>query len=403
MTEDVNDAKEAADGGVDEKSLVVTGKKGSSFGVGGVGSLALAGLVLIVILTVLIVRSQSSDEDVLSFAPADSFYAIEIENIDGAADVLESVPLWRNDKLAKQELIAEIAALLGKDSDILKKFSGNVRSVTHIESFVAKKPAKMLVLKVGNGWDIESYYRREYSKVATPVTFAPSMHGLAITRPDKSVFYLKKIANFVLLSENKELLLRSLAAYTGDELSLAQCGVRFGDGEDCMPRFRLYMAINSFLLNYPEYKTLLPEVVSRDIAGDSAFLYEATLNATGFVAEGKFIRNEAAGYASGVNTAEKSGGGILATIFRIILIIVIILIALPILFIAFTLLLALYFFIVAWWKGELVPIDPPLKDLSPNLKEDLGVAEKTAPQHAEPESGSAPPAPESDNETGDRD
>ena len=403
MTEDVNEDKDAASGGEEGKSLVVAGKKGTSFGVGGVGSLALAGLVLIVILTVLIVKSQSSDVDVLSFAPADSFYAIEIENIDGAADVLESAPLWRNKKYAKTELISEFSAFLGKDSDLIRKFSGNVRSVTHIESFVEKKPVTLLVLKVGNGWDIESYYRREYSKVSTPVTFAPSMHGLAITRPDKSVFYLKKVANFVLLSDNKELMLRSLAAYTEDELSLAQCKIRFGDGEDCMPRFRLYMAINSFMMNYPEYKTLLPEAVSAEIAGDSAFLYEATLSVTGFVAEGKFIRNEAAGYASGVNASQESKRGVLATVFWVVLTILLLLIALPILFVLFTLLLALYFFIVAWWKGKLVPIDPPLKDLSPNLKEDLGVAEKSEKSTNEPVTGQEHPAADSDIGSDDRD
>lgn len=368
--------------GEESKDLIVTGGSGSGFGVGGVGSLALVGLVLIVILTVLIVKSQSSDEDILSFAPADSFYALEIENIEGAAEVLSTVPIWREDKFSEEKLVAEFAGYFGEDGDILQKFKGNIRSVTFIESFVERKPAELLVFKVGNGWDIESYYKREYSKVSSPVNFAPSMHGLQITRPDKSVFYLKKIANYVLLSDSKALILRALSAYTGDELSLAECNVKFGDGDDGMPRVRMYTAINSFLMNYPEYKGMIPEAVSSQIAGDSAFLYEATINATGFVAEGKFIKNEAAGYASGINSSEKGGGGLLSTIFWVILTIIIVLIAIPILFVAFTLLLALYFFILAWWKGELVPIDPPLKEMSTNIKEDIGLSQETEKEDA---------------------
>ncbi len=356
-----------------ENDLVVTKKNNAVFGVGGVGSLALVGLVLIVVLTVLIVRSQNNKEDILSFAPADSFYAFEVENIEGAADVLAGAPVWRKNELTKDGIIFEFSKMLGADSNIIEKFVGNITSVTFIESFVNKSPQKMLVFKVGNGWDIERYYKREYSKVSAPVKFASSMRGLEITRPDKSVFYLKKVANFVLLSESKDLILRSLSAFKEDELSLAQCNVRFGDGEDGMPRIRLYVAINSFVINYPEYKGLIPQKMNNAIAGDSAFLYEATLNATGFVAEGKFIKNEAAGYASGVNAANKNSRGFFGTIFRVIFITILVLIAIPVLFVAFTLLLALYFFIRAWWKGELVPIDPPLKDLSNNLKEDLGL------------------------------
>ncbi len=381
MADEVNTSSEEKK---DENTdLVLSKKNKSNFGVGGVGSLALVGLVLIVVLTVLIVRSQSSEEDVLSFAPADSIYALEVENIEGAADVIDSLPIWKDDRLTKGALITEFSHWFGADGDIIKKFAGNVKSVTLLESLVAEKPEKLLILKVGNGWDIESYYRREYSKISTPVTFAPSMHGLKITRDDKSEFYLKKVANFVLLAEDKSLLLRALSAYKGQDLSLAACNIKFGDGESEMPRVRFYTAINSMLVNYPKYKVHIPETVQPDIAGDAAFLYEATLNAGGFVAEGKFIRNEAAGYASGTAAASASHGGIISSILWTILIIVIVLIAIPVLFTAFTLLLALYFFIAAWLKGELVPIDPPLKDLSDNLKEDLGV--KAEPENKQNE------------------
>ena len=403
MNEEIKDQAETNT--ATENDLVVTKKNNTVFGVGGVGSLALVGLVLIVILTVLIVRSQNNEEDILSFAPADSFYAFEVENIEGAADVFASAPVWRGNELTKDGIIQEFSKMFGSDSDILEKFVGNITSVTFIESFVNKTPQKMLVFNVGNGWDIERYYKREYSKVATPVKFASSMNGLEITRPDKSVFYLKKIANFVLLSENKDLILRSLSAYKEDELSLAQCNVRFGDGEDGMPRIRLYVAINSFFMNYPEYKGLIPEKMNNAIAGDSAFLYEATLNATGFVAEGKFVKNEAAGYASGVNAGTKTGRGFFGTVFWVIFIIILILIAIPVLFVIFTLLLALYFFLLAWWKGELVPIDPPLKDLSNNLKEDLGVTkvkEEPVSAAASESTDSANDNPTNSSENGDK-
>ncbi len=383
MTDEVNNNSE--DKKEEKGDLVLSQKHKTNFGVGGVGSLALVGLVLIVVLTVLIVRSQSSKEDILSFAPADSIYALEVENIEGAADVMDSLSIWKDDRLTKGALITEFSHWFGADGDIIKKFAGNVKSVTLLESLVADKPEKLLILKVGNGWDIESYYKREYSKISTPVTFAPSMHGLKITRDDKSAFYLKKVANFVLLSDEKSLLLRALSAYKGKELSLAACNIKFGDGESEMPRVRFYTAINSMLVNYPEYKLHIPQSVQPDIAGDAAFLYEATLNAGGFVAEGKFIRNEAAGYASGNAASSASRGGIISSILWTILVIIIVLIAIPIVFVAFTLLLALYFFIAAWLKGELVPIDPPLKDLSDNLKEDIGVKAEAAEKQEVPE------------------
>ncbi len=389
MTDEVNNNSE--DKKEEKGDLVLSQKHKTNFGVGGVGSLALVGLVLIVVLTVLIVRSQSSKEDILSFAPADSIYALEVENIEGAADVMDSLSIWKDDRLTKGALITEFSHWFGADGDIIKKFAGNVKSVTLLESLVANKPEKLLILKVGNGWDIESYYKREYSKISTPVTFAPSMHGLKITRDDKSAFYLKKVANFVLLSDEKSLLLRALSAYKGKELSLAACNIKFGDGESEMPRVRFYTAINSMLVNNPEYKLHIPQSVQPDIAGDAAFLYEATLNAGGFVAEGKFIRNEAAGYASGNGASSASRGGIISSIFWTILIIIIVLIAIPIVFVAFTLLLALYFFIAAWLKGELVPIDPPLKDLSDNLKEDIGVKAEAAEKQEVPEKEQAEP------------
>ncbi len=389
MTDEVNNNSE--DKKEEKGDLVLSQKHKTNFGVGGVGSLALVGLVLIVVLTVLIVRSQSSKEDILSFAPADSIYALEVENIEGAADVMDSLSIWKDDRLTKGALITEFSHWFGADGDIIKKFAGNVKSVTLLESLVADKPEKLLILKVGNGWDIESYYKREYSKISTPVTFAPSMHGLKITRDDKSAFYLKKVANFVLLSDEKSLLLRALSAYKGKELSLAACNIKFGDGESEMPRVRFYTAINSMLVNYPEYKLHIPQSVQPDIAGDAAFLYEATLNAGGFVAEGKFIRNEAAGYASGNAASSASRGGIISSIFWTILVIIIVLIAIPIVFVAFTLLLALYFFIAAWLKGELVPIDPPLKDLSDNLKEDIGVKAEAAEKQEVPEKEQAEP------------
>ncbi len=359
---------------------VVAERKESGFGVGGVGSLALIGLLLIVVLTVLIVRSQNSEEDLLSFAPADSFYALEVENIEGAAEILQSVPLWKDDALKKEDIIAEFSNWFGADRDIIKRFAGNIKSVTFVESFVAKQPEKMLILKVGNGWDIENYFRREYSKVSTPVTVAPSMHGLEITRPDKGVFYLKKVAGFVVLAENKDLLIKALAAYKKEQLSLAECNIRFGDGEDGMPRVRMYAAINSFFINYPQYRESLPPTIYNKIAGDSAFLYEATISSTGFIAEGRFIQNKAAGYASGSAVKPSSEGGFFSTLLWIILIIIIIIIAFPIVFVLFTLLLALYFFLLAWWKGELVSIDPPLKDLSNNLKDDLGLQQAEQPE-----------------------
>ena len=380
MSDDVNKtSEETATDNTGESNIPAVSKKSRGvFGVGGVGSLAMVGLVLIVVLTVLIVKSQSKEDDVLSFAPADSFFALEVENIDGAAGMLAATPIWKGDGLSKEVIINELASWFGPDGDIIQRFVGNINSVTFIESFVDRKPQKMLVMKVGNTWDIESYFKREYSKVSTPVKFAPSMRGLEITRPDKSVFYLKKLANFVIIAESKELLIRSLAAYKKDQLSLAECNIHFGDGDDGMPRVRLYAAINSFYINYPQKREMIPPKIYNMIAGDSAFLYEATINSNGFVAEGKFIRSEAATYASGSEMQQNSQRGFFGTILWIIFIVVLIVIAIPILFLISTLLLALYFFLIAWWKGELVPVDPPLKDLSSHLKEDLGVKKSEA-------------------------
>ena len=356
---------------VQNNSPVVVEKRNSKFGVGGIGSWLAIGVVLTVVLAVLIVRSQDKEEDVLAFAPADSYLAIEIENLEGAAGVISQMPLWKNKALEKKKIIDEFVEWFDQDAELFRRFIGVVKSIAYIESFVERKPVEMVVLRAGNTWDIESYFRREYSTITTPVRVAKDMTGLEITRKDKSIFYLKKIANFVLITDNKELLKRALAAFKKDELSLAECNIRFGDGDGGVPRLRIYTAINSYFINYPEDRSFFPPKVYSMIAGDSAFLYEATLNEAGFVAEGRIIKSIAAAYATGDKYSGEGNSAFWSVIGWIILVIVIIFIGLPLLFVLSTLLLALYFFLVAWWKGELVEIDPPLAEMSREMKEDI--------------------------------
>lgn len=359
-----------------DNSPVIARKK-SKFTVGGVGSWLAIAVVLVIILTVLIVRSQDREEDVLSFAPADSYFAYEIENLEGACEVVARMPLWKEEAFNKEKLFNEFVEWFDQDAELIKRFREVIKSFTYIESFVDRKPVRMVVLRAGNTWDIESYFRREYSSVTTPVKVAEDLTGLEITRKDKSVFYLKKIANFVIITENKALLKRSLACYTKDELSLADCNIRFGDGNSGMPRLRIYTAINSYFINYPQSRSFFPPNVYSMIAGDSAFLYEATINDSGFVAEGRIIRSIAAAYATGDELASTGSSGFWSVVGWLIVILLIIIIGLPLLFVLSTLLLALYFFLIAWWKGELVEIDPPLTEMSKEMAEDLATGKSS--------------------------
>ncbi len=70
------------------------------------------------------------------------------------------------------------------------------------------------------------------------------------------------------------------------------------------------------------------------------------------------------------------------------LIVVLIVLAIPVLFIVLSLLMACWFYLVAWWNGELTPPKPEAApELSPELRADMG--DKTATAAPEPQTSEA--------------
>lgn len=72
------------------------------------------------------------------------------------------------------------------------------------------------------------------------------------------------------------------------------------------------------------------------------------------------------------------GRGLLSYLLWTVLILVLIVIAIPLVFLVSVLVLAAYFYLMAWWRGELSPSSPPTpKPLSPQAREDLGIPNQT--------------------------
>lgn len=75
-------------------------------------------------------------------------------------------------------------------------------------------------------------------------------------------------------------------------------------------------------------------------------------------------------------TVRPAGPGILSYVGWTILILLLIVVLIPVVFLISVLLLAAYFYVMAWWRGELSPSSPPApKPLSPQAREDLGIAD----------------------------
>lgn len=322
------------------------------------------GIVLLVLLVVAgawLWLGGGSKDPVYSFVPASASKA-DTFNRDGRALAhLAALPLWQ-----KPEQAAEIirAGFLGMEFPELKT-SGKWQEVlplvnTATKAFTAE--GTLHILTSGNAWQIERIITEEIASDYNRERDSIDILGIKIVRKLKIAgignVFLVRINQTVLLTRSEGLMRSAIACHRGQEDSLGVIGLRLPEddsGRLVYCRYEVPAVANSFFTG-----------VSEGNFRKDAALYSAwSAEGDGFAMRCRVINNAAITAAS--------GHGVFYYIGMTILVLLSLVIGVPVVFILIVLLMAVYFHVMAWWRGELVPVEPAeLPELSPQMKEDLG-------------------------------
>ncbi len=286
---------------------------------------------------------------------------------------LSVMPLWNDSAKAQIGLAAGFAGSFYKDILFRRSELDTPRAVIAgmVErAAVAEIEGETLyILYSNNAHDIEKIILRDVAK-----DFVKDRDSIEVEKVNfvrrlnipgiMGAIYLLRANNTVILTRSKDLLEKMLNCQQGKEQSLADIGLSWPDETGQRTVACMYVVpsqSNFFFLN------LNPSLYRPDAAMFSAF----NLAQDGFIVNVRVINN---GKIVGDN-----GHGVFYYIGVVLLIALIIVVGAPVAFLLATLLLALYFHLMARWKGELIPIEPAeLPELSPQMKEDLGAKELPA-------------------------
>lgn len=344
-------------------------------------STAVIGIALLLLIGLLILKTQKSDPSQFALLPEDTFLYTECSEIDSASEMLASLPIWKN---KVKELVPVIRQKLynkfGADKEMAEKFTGNITSIglaytANNQSFV--------IVKCGNTLDIEKYFKAKAS--SSERASKGRRNDIKVFRiAGKKDLYMLKIGEYLTLADNMEILNRAIACFTEKAPSLASTGVSFSKQQlEETPYLRIYAALaptQKMFSALPEYTQFLKSLALPEYTADSAMLYEAQLTNSGFIATANFITTKAAlaaVKAAKTQTKNVETHGFFYYLIWAIIILLALIIGIPVGFLLLTLLIAVYFYIAAWMQGELVPIEPAeLAELSPQIQEDLDLKDE---------------------------
>ncbi len=328
-----------------------------------------AGILIAVLLILVFVTSGGRDGGIFSFVPSSASTVEAIDVSDNTFGYIASLPLWKESETVGTELRTGVfrKMLPGfSDSDDYAATAALCKRLLLAEI----KGEKLYVIDSGNPWQIErSYTKRLVAGGETSKVNIERIDKVFKVKLGGADFYVVKIASKVVLSESKELIAKAIRCYRGDDSSLADLGLRWDNDSDQRLIGYIYKVpavvktdrLKELGFNISEYR--------KDAAELSTIMVSPGAN-NGIVTRMTVI--------NGSEISSASSGGIFSFIGSAILIILAIVIGLPMLFLLIVMLTAVYFYIVALIKGELVPVEPPeLPELSKQMKEDL--AKKDAP------------------------
>lgn len=322
------------------------------------------GIVLLVLLFIAgawLWLGGGSKDPVYSFVPATA-YKVDTFNRDGRALAhLAALPLWQ-----KPEQAAEIirTGFLGMEFPELKtseKWQEVLPLVTTAtKAFTAE--GTLHILTSGNAWQIERIITENIANDYNRERDSMDILGIKIVRKLKIAgignVFLTRINQTVLLTRSEGLMRSAIACHRGQEDSLGGIGLSLPQddgGRLVFCRYEVPAVANSFFTGVGE----------GNFRKDAALYSAWSAEGDGFAMRCRIINNAAITAAS--------GHGIFYYIGMTVLVVLILVIGLPIVFIMIVLLMAMFFHVMAWWRGELVPVEPAeLPELSPQMKEDIG-------------------------------
>lgn len=317
-------------------------------------------VIAVVIVLLLLFGGGKKEGGIFSLVPANaqSFRAVDLS--DEVIDSVASLPLWEDKEQAGKTARLEIYknSLPGYAEN--GEFS-TLASIVRKSVVATVEGNKLYVLDSGNPWQIERVYVRNISedkgKTKVQVEGIDYVYKIVLGGKD---YYLVKIASRIVISQSKELIAAAVNCHTGKASSLEDVGISWKDGAQSRVSGCLYQvpalagrssigAITGF--NSADYRKNVAELIT------------FTLKPDGMVADMRVIDTSA--YVG-------SSGGILSFIGSAILILLAVVIGLPMGFLLIVMLTAVYFYLAALIKGELVPVEPPeLPELSKQMKDNL--------------------------------
>lgn len=279
---------------------------------------------------------------------------------------LSQMPLWSDSAKAEIGLAAGFAGSFYKDILFRRAELDPARAA--IASMVERAAVAdvggdlLYVLYTDNAWQIEKTISYDVAKDYVKDRDSFEIAGVNFVRRLNipgvmGSIYLLRVNDTVVLTRSKGLLEKTILCQKGQEQSLADLGLRWPDETGQRTVACIYVVpseSNFFFLNLDSslYSPTAAMFTSFDLAQE------------GFAVDVRVINN---GRQLG------GGHGFLYYAGVVLLIALIIIIGAPLLFVLATLLLALYFYLMAWWKNELIPIEPAeLPEFSPQMQEDLG-------------------------------
>lgn len=279
---------------------------------------------------------------------------------------LSRMPLWNDSAKAEIGLAAGFAGSFYKDILFRRSELDTPRAVIAgmVErAAVAELEGELLYILYSNNThaiekiilkDVAKDFQKERDSVEIDqINFVRKLNIPGVM----GAIYLLRANNTVILTRSKDLLQKALRCQQRQESSLADIGLGWPDesGQRTVACMYVVPSLSNFI-----FLNLTPTLYRPDSAMFSTF----NLGQDGFDINVRVINNG--------KIVGGTGPGVLYYIGVVLLVAVIIVIGAPVAFLVATLLLALYFYLMAWWKNELIPIEPAeLPELSPQLKEDL--------------------------------
>lgn len=328
--------------------------------------LGLLAFVVVLILGLWLLVGGAGRDPLLALIPAAANRA-EIYNCSAELrEKIAELPLWAKPEtagaaLADGVLRLEFAPALqgGEWKKIFPFVSRVARVFTAQGEFYLLESVKG---GSGNGWDIERILSQEvahgFVKDRDTVAVGGSVPARKLDIPGVGVVYALRDGNYLALSRSQEMIAAVVDCKLGKARSLADIdGVAQAESTQ-----------SALLVRYvaPAQANLLFPGVD-----ENAFRPEsAVLSVVRPAADGLLMASTVVDRGDAANPAEH---GFFYYVGMTILLILSLVIGLPALFLLTTLLLAGYFYLMAWWRGEVVPLEPyELPELSKQMKEDLG-------------------------------